>query len=84
MEGNAKKKAGRRILVFLSAPPGTGKTTLVQFLEYLSEQEADAEPIQAIGLDGFHYHRQYILTHEACVGGEDCSHEGGQRLSRDL
>ena len=34
-----QKKAGRRILVFLSAPPGTGKTTLVQFLEYLSEQE---------------------------------------------
>ena len=26
-----QKKAGRRILVFLSAPPGTGKTTLVQF-----------------------------------------------------
>ena len=68
MEGNAEK-AGRRILVFLSAPPGTGKTTLVQFLEYLSEQEVDAEPIQAIGLDGFHYHQQYILTHEACVEG---------------
>lgn len=64
-----QKKAGRRILVFLSAPPGTGKTTLVQFLEYLSEQEADAGPIQAIGLDGFHYHQQYILTHEACVEG---------------
>ena len=64
-----QKKAGRRILVFLSAPPGTGKTTLVQLLEYLSEQEADMEPIQAIGLDGFHYHQQYILTHEACVEG---------------
>ena len=37
--------------VFLSAPPGTGTTTLVQFMEYLSEQEVDAEPIQAIGLD---------------------------------
>ena len=65
-----QKKAGRRILIFLSAPPGTGKTTLVQFLEYLSEQEADMEPIQAIGLDGFHYHQQYILTHEACVEGK--------------
>ena len=79
-----QKKAGRRILVFLSAPPGTGKTTLVQFLEYLSEKEADMEPIQAIGLDGFHYHQQYILTHEACVEGRIVPHEGGQRLSRDL
>ena len=64
-----QKKAGRRILVFLSAPPGTGKTTLVQFLEYLSEQEADMEPIQAIGLDGFHYHQEYILSHDIEVDG---------------
>ena len=31
-----QKKAGRRILVFLSAPPGTGKTTLVQFVSSLN------------------------------------------------
>ena len=65
-----QKKAGRRILVFLSAPPGTGKTTLVQFLEYLSEQEADMEPIQAIGLDGFHYPSDYINSHNAIVCGK--------------
>ena len=65
---NQKRAVLTRLLPFVEkrlnlielAPPGTGKTTLVQFLEYLSEQEADAEPIQAIGLDGFHYHQQYI------------------------
>lgn len=64
-----KKKKGRRILVFLSAPPGVGKTTLAQFLEYLSRQEPSVEEIQAVGLDGFHFHQDYILTHTAVIGG---------------
>lgn len=61
---------GRRILIFLSAPPGTGKTTTVQFLEYLSRKENGVEEIQSIGLDGFHYHQDYILTHDADINGK--------------
>lgn len=65
-----QEKLGRRVLIFLSAPPGVGKTTTAQFLEYLSKREQDVQEIQAIGLDGFHFHQDYILTHEACVDGK--------------
>lgn len=61
---------GRRVIIFLSAPPGVGKTTAARFLEYLSKEEAEMENLQAIGLDGFHYHQDYILTHDAVVNGE--------------
>lgn len=64
-----RNKLNRRIIIFLSAPPGVGKTTVSQFLEYLSEKEEGIEEIQAIGLDGFHYHQDYILTHTAVVNG---------------
>ncbi|WP_455194134.1 nucleoside/nucleotide kinase family protein [Eubacterium ramulus] len=63
------QQSGRRVIIFLSAPPGVGKTTLAQFLEYLSKQETSVEEIQAVGLDGFHYHQEYILRHEICVDG---------------
>ncbi len=64
------KKLGRRLIVFLSAPPGVGKTTTAQFLEYLSQKETDVEEIQSIGLDGFHYHQDYILSHSICRDGK--------------
>lgn len=65
-----QQKLKRRVIVFLSAPPGVGKTTTAQFLEYLSGREIDTEEIQAVGLDGFHYHQDYILTHEVCINGK--------------
>ena len=61
----------RRILVFLSAPPGTGKTTVCRFLEHLSHLQADTEPLQAIGLDGFHHTAAYIACHTVTVNGAE-------------
>ncbi len=58
-----QQRAKRRILVYLVAPPGTGKTTLSLLLEKLSAAREGLTPIQAIGLDGFHYHSDYIRTH---------------------
>mgnify|MGYP002645451248 CR=1 FL=1 len=66
-----KKEKGKRIFVFLSAPPGVGKTTVAQFMEYLSQTQPELEEIQAIGLDGFHYHQNYILSHTAMVDGRE-------------
>ena len=63
------RRENRRIIIFLSAPPGTGKTTLAAFLEHLSKSAENVEPLQAIGLDGFHYHQDYILSHEALIDG---------------
>lgn len=64
-----KKKS--RIIVYLAAPPGVGKTTTALFLEQLSQQTEGIHPIQAIGLDGFHYHQDYILSHTLCVDGHE-------------
>lgn len=64
-----RRERGGRILVFLSAPPGVGKTTVAQFLEYLSQREDGVEPLQAVGLDGFHYHAEYIASHTVPADG---------------
>lgn len=66
-----QKKKNRRLIVFMAAPPAVGKTTLSKFLEYLADQSEDLTKIQAIGLDGFHYHSDYINTHNAVVMGKE-------------
>ena len=64
-----QKKKNRRIFIFLAAPPGTGKTTLTLFLEYLAEKQG-YQNLQCAGMDGFHYYNDYLLSHEADVDGE--------------
>lgn len=61
---------GRRIVVFVSAPPGAGKTTVCQFLEYLAHKEGICS-LQSVGLDGFHYHQDYILNHTVTKAGHE-------------
>jgi len=63
-----RREKGRRILVFLAAPPGAGKTTLLTFLEKLS---AESEAIQIIGMDGFHRRQEYLLSHSVLRDGEE-------------
>lgn len=60
---------GQRIVIFLAAPPGTGKSTLALLLEKLSMTDPALEPVQALGLDGFHYPSEYIRTHMAEIDG---------------
>ena len=59
----------KRIVISLSAPPGTGKSTLALFLEHLSRITPGVREVQAIGLDGFHYHSDYIKSHNAVIDG---------------
>ena len=68
-----QKKKGARILVMLAAPPGCGKTTLVSFLEMLSRQDQELEPVQGIGMDGFHRRQDYLLSHFAERDGKQIS-----------
>lgn len=49
--------AAGRLIVYLCAPPGAGKSTLAAFLERLSVQTPGVVPLQALGMDGFHYPR---------------------------
>lgn len=43
----------RRTVVFLCAPPGTGKSTLTTFWEYLAQQDPELPAIQTLPMDGF-------------------------------
>lgn len=62
---------GQRIVVFLAAPPGAGKSTLALLLEKLSLTDPALEPVQALGLDGFHYSDAYIRTHTVEIDGQE-------------
>lgn len=64
-------QVNKRVIVYLAAPPGTGKTTLSLFLEQLSKEHEDITDIQCIGLDGFHHYQQYLTTHRGVVYGKD-------------
>lgn len=59
-----------RLIIFLAAPPAVGKTTLSLFLEYLSKKVEGIEEVQAIGLDGFHFHADYIKNHSVNIKGQ--------------
>ena len=56
-----QKSLDRRIIVYLSAPPGSGKSTFVYFLEDLARK--NNIELQSIGIDGFHYYQEYLDTH---------------------
>jgi len=66
-----QREAGRRLIVFLAAPPAVGKSTLAAFLEMLSRQREDLVPLQALGMDGFHHHQDYILAHTVMRNGAE-------------
>ncbi|MBR0138501.1 MAG: nucleoside/nucleotide kinase family protein [Erysipelotrichaceae bacterium] len=49
-----QKKKNERLIVFLAAPPGSGKSTLGLFLENLSKKDDSLTDVQVLGIDGFH------------------------------
>ncbi len=55
-----QRQKGRRLIVFLAAPPATGKSTLVLFLEQLAGDIEGMPVLQAVGLDGFHFHAEEL------------------------
>ena len=61
---------GSRVIVMLAAPPGTGKSTLVSFLEHLAKSAIPDKRVQSVGMDGFHLRQEYLLTHTVELDGE--------------
>lgn len=56
-----KMTLDRKVIAYLVAPPGAGKSTLAKFLEQLSrERSNEVEPIRALGMDGYHYTAAYM------------------------
>ncbi|EFD1056034.1 nucleoside/nucleotide kinase family protein [Escherichia coli] len=54
----------RRAVVFLCAPPGTGKSTLTTFWEYLAQQDPELPTIQTLPMDGFHHYNIWLDEHQ--------------------
>lgn len=50
----------RKIIAYLVAPPGSGKTTLATFLERLSRERKEVDNIRALGMDGYHFTAAYM------------------------
>ena len=65
-----QKEKKQRIMIFVAAPPGCGKTTFVYFLEYLSKTYCSSN-LQALGIDGFHYPQAYLKTHYVNLENEN-------------
>ena len=60
---------GGRILAFLAAPPATGKSTLLQFLEELARTHDELPQVQPLGMDGFHHTNAYLAAHRVLRDG---------------
>lgn len=58
-----RREKGKRLIVFLAAPPGTGKTTLSLYLEKLYSEHFSSFSFQSISIDGFHHSRDYLMSH---------------------
>lgn len=60
---DAVAPAVARTIVLLAAPPGSGKSTLAALLQELSREFDGCVPIEAVGMDGFHFPNVYLDTH---------------------
>ncbi len=60
----------RPLVVFLAAPPAAGKSTLCCYLEMLSRSRTELMPVQAVGIDGFHYPQAYLNRHQILRDGQ--------------
>ena len=73
-----KMTMDRKVIAYLVAPPGAGKSTLAQFLEKLSrERSKEVDPVRALGMDGFHFTAAYMNTKEI-------ERDGKKILMRDI
>jgi len=66
-----QKEAEKRIVVYLAAPPGLGKSTLAAYLEMLSKDSEGITPVQAAGMDGFHHYGSYLKAHKTIRDGKE-------------
>ena len=64
-----RKEKNTRLIVFLAAPPGAGKTTLAVLLEQLYNETKNPSKLQALSMDGFHHKEAYLTTHYTQING---------------
>ena len=67
--GQMRTDLDRKIICYLAAPPCAGKTALSMYLEKLSRERDDLDPIRAVSMDGFHFSNDYLDSHLAMRDG---------------
>ena len=73
-----KMTLDRKVIAYLVAPPGAGKSTVAAFLERLSrERSNEVEIIRALPMDGYHYTAAYMNVKEI-------ERDGQKILMRDI
>ncbi len=63
------KDGDARAIALLAGPPGTGKSTLVELIRQFSTADG-GEPIDVVGMDGFHHRQNHLETHHTTIDGE--------------
>lgn len=58
-----QRQQNRPLIVFLVAPPGTGKSTLSAFWQKLSCEMPELVPLQTLPMDGFHHRNDWLDAH---------------------
>lgn len=66
-----RKQKGKRLVIYLAGPPGTGKTTLSLFLEELFKELDTKYTFQSVSMDGFHHYNDYLDHHTISKDGQD-------------
>lgn len=61
---------GSRVIAYIAAPPGAGKSTLTEFITKLSATTDGVKNVTGIGMDGFHRYQDYLLTHTTMRDGK--------------
>ena len=73
-----KMTLDRKVIAYLVAPPGAGKSTLARFLEQLSrERSREIDVIRALSIDGYQYTAAYMNV-------KTVERDGEQVLMRDI
>ncbi|WP_431222376.1 nucleoside/nucleotide kinase family protein [Serratia sp. L9] len=58
-----QRQKDERLVVFLAAPPGSGKSTLTAFWQHLSAQHKELPVLQTLPMDGFHHTNRWLDAH---------------------
>lgn len=68
-----RKEKNERIIVYLAAPPGAGKTTLSLFLKELYDEKSSPYSFQSASMDGFHHNNAYLKSQTIMKDGQEVS-----------
>lgn len=66
-----KKEKDTRVIVYLAAPPGAGKTSMSLFLEDLYKEQDYPFSFQSIAMDGFHHTNAHLSQHTVTRNGHE-------------